>query len=154
MSVVCVTLIALDHTRMGKIEYLRDIFVGRRLEKRHPDHVEPDDDARDEGHQRDDHHQPLHVALAHLVYERLFLVFQETHHGVGRQGDEYRVDEKEVERPEEKPDLPVARPKPAVQRGGISAVAIATPGITVEVRSCRVCATIPARPPNNAISTS
>lgn len=35
MSVVCVTLIALDHTRMGKIEYLRDIFVGRRLEKRH-----------------------------------------------------------------------------------------------------------------------
>lgn len=60
----------------------------------------------DEGHQRDDHHQPLHVALAHLVDERLFLVFQEPHHGIGRQGDEYRVDEKEVERPEEKPYLP------------------------------------------------
>lgn len=51
-------------------------------------------------------------------------------------------------------NCPVASPKPAVQSGGISAVAIATPGMTVELRSLRDCATIPARPPKKAISTS
>ena len=53
-----------------------------------------------------------------------------------------------------KRNCPVASPKPAVQRGGMRAVAMATPGMTVDVRSCRVCATMPARPPNRAISTS
>ena len=48
----------------------------------------------------------------------------------------------------------VARPNPAVQSGGISAVAIATPAITVDVLSLRVCATMPAAPPKNAMSTS
>ena len=43
---------------------------------------------------------------------------------------------------------------PQVQSGGISAVAIATPGITVFVLSILVCPMIPAIPPKNAISTS
>ena len=47
----------------------------------------------------------------------------------------------------------VASPNPAVQSGGIKAVAIATPGMTVEVRSLRDWATIPAKPPNSAINT-
>jgi hypothetical protein len=49
--------------------------------------------------------------------------------------------------------LPVAKPKPAVQSGGIRAVAIATPGITVGT-SLRELATIPARPPKIATPTS
>ena len=48
----------------------------------------------------------------------------------------------------------VAIPYPAVQRGGIKAVAMATPGITVEVLSLRDWATMPAKPPNKAINTS
>lgn len=48
----------------------------------------------------------------------------------------------------------VANPNPAVHSGGISAVAMATPGMTVDVRSLRDWATIPARPPKKAISTS
>ena len=43
---------------------------------------------------------------------------------------------------------------PPYRGGGISAVAIATPGMTVELRSLRDCATIPASPPKKAISTS
>ena len=46
-----------------------------------------------------------------------------------------------------------AMPKPAVQRGGIRAVAIATPGITL-LFSMRVLPIIPANPPKTAISTS
>src|SRR5574344_2000452 len=48
----------------------------------------------------------------------------------------------------------VAIPYPTVHRGGIRAVAIATPAITVPVRSFLVCATMPAKPPNNAIRRS
>ncbi len=44
-------------------------------------------------------------------------------------------------------------PKPAVQSGGIKAVAIATPGIAF-VCSWREMETIPAMPPNKAINTS
>ncbi len=47
----------------------------------------------------------------------------------------------------------VASPYPAVQRGGISAVAIATPGITL-LGLLRVIPIIPAVPPTNAIITS
>ncbi len=44
-------------------------------------------------------------------------------------------------------------PKPAVQSGGIKAVAIATPGIAFPF-SFVAPATIPAKPPKNAIRTS
>ena len=50
--------------------------------------------------------------------------------------------------------LPFAIENPQVQSGGIKAVAIATPGITVFVLSSLVCPMIPAIPPKNAISTS
>ena len=43
---------------------------------------------------------------------------------------------------------------PQVHSGGISAVAIATPGITVFALSILVCPMIPASPPKKAISTS
>lgn len=44
-------------------------------------------------------------------------------------------------------------PKPAVQSGGIKAVAIATPGMAF-VCSWREMETMPAMPPNKAINTS
>ena len=47
----------------------------------------------------------------------------------------------------------VARPYPAVQSGGINAVAIATPGITLPF-SFLVKPIIPAKPPQIAIKTS
>ncbi len=47
----------------------------------------------------------------------------------------------------------VANPYPAVHKGGMSAVAMATPGITLPF--CRhAAATIPAPPPKKPISTS
>ena len=49
--------------------------------------------------------------------------------------------------------MPVARPYPAVHKGGISAVAIATPEKTVPF-SFLHCSNIPAKPPNRAIMTS
>ena len=49
--------------------------------------------------------------------------------------------------------LPFARPNPAVQRGGMSAVAMATPENTVPF-SFLLSSNIPAKPPNRAISTS
>ena len=55
--------------------------------------------------------------------------------------------------PKKYPRCPPASPYPAVQSGGISAVAIATPENTVPF-SLRHCSTIPANPPNKAISTS
>lgn len=50
--------------------------------------------------------------------------------------------------------LPFAIEYPQVHSGGIRAVAIATPGITVVVLSCLVCPMIPAIPPKKAMSTS
>ena len=50
--------------------------------------------------------------------------------------------------------LPFAMAYPQVHNGGIRAVAIATPGITVFALSILVCPMIPASPPKNAISTS
>ena len=50
--------------------------------------------------------------------------------------------------------LPFAMEYPQVHNGGISAVAIATPGITVFALSCLVCPMIPASPPKKAMSTS
>ena len=50
--------------------------------------------------------------------------------------------------------LPLAMEYPHVHRGGISAVAIATPGITVLVLSILVCPMIPASPPKKAMRTS
>lgn len=50
--------------------------------------------------------------------------------------------------------LPFAIEYPQVHNGGIRAVAIATPGITVFTLSSRVCPIIPAIPPKKAISTS
>lgn len=49
---------------------------------------------------------------------------------------------------------PFAIEYPQVHKGGIKAVAIATPGITVFVLSSLVCPIIPASPPKNAINTS
>lgn len=49
--------------------------------------------------------------------------------------------------------LPLASPNPAVQSGGMRAVAMATPEITVPF-SFLHCSNMPAAPPNNAISTS
>jgi hypothetical protein len=49
--------------------------------------------------------------------------------------------------------LPCAREYPAVHSGGMSAVAIATPGTTFE-KLRRVSAMIPAQPPKKAINTS
>ena len=48
---------------------------------------------------------------------------------------------------------PLAMPKPTVHSGGISAVAMATPGTMFE-NDFRVTATMPAAPPKVAISTS
>ena len=50
--------------------------------------------------------------------------------------------------------LPFAIENPQVHKGGIRAVAIATPGITVFTLSSLVCPMIPASPPKNAIRTS
>ena len=55
--------------------------------------------------------------------------------------------------PKKKYTLPVAIPKPAVHNGGIKAVAIATPGITL-LFSVLVIAIMPASPPKAAIKTS
>ena len=99
-------LVALDHARMRKLEDLRDVFVGHGFEQRDADHMETDDDARNESHERNNHHQPLDVAFAHLVDKGVLLVLQETDHEVSRQRDEDRVDEKEVERPDEEFYLP------------------------------------------------
>ena len=49
--------------------------------------------------------------------------------------------------------FPLASPYPAVHSGGMSAVAIATPGITLS-KVLRVCPIIPANPPNIAMNTS
>lgn len=51
-------------------------------------------------------------------------------------------------------NLPLAIEYPQVHRGGISAVAIATPGTTVPNFSSLVCPMIPANPPKKAMSTS
>ena len=57
--------------------------------------------------------------------------------------------------PAAKSQFPVPKPNPTVQSGGIKAVAIATPGITLPVRWLRLLnATIPAKPPHKAIPTS
>src|SRR5690606_6259987 len=48
----------------------------------------------------------------------------------------------------------LANPKPAVQRGGINAVAIATPKITLATVPRLALAITSAKPPKNAISTS
>ena len=49
--------------------------------------------------------------------------------------------------------LPVASPKPAVHNGGMRAVAMATPEMTVPL-SFRLISMIPAEPPNKAMNTS
>lgn len=49
--------------------------------------------------------------------------------------------------------LPIARPYPAVQSGGINAVAIATPGTTLVLILLDV-ANIPATPPKKATNRS
>ena len=54
--------------------------------------------------------------------------------------------------PPKKLKLPVARPYPAVQRGGINAVAIATPGIGLPF-STRVTAITPTNPPKKVKNT-
>ena len=50
--------------------------------------------------------------------------------------------------------LPIARPYPAVHKGGINAVAMATPKITEAIVPFLVLAIIKAKPPKNAIRTS
>ena len=50
--------------------------------------------------------------------------------------------------------MPVAKPKPTVQSGGIRAVAIATPKTTEEIVPFFVLAIISASPPKKAIRTS
>ena len=55
--------------------------------------------------------------------------------------------------PAKKIKLPLAIPYPAVQSGGIKAVAIATPGIALPLIFL-VTATIPAPPPKIATRTS
>jgi len=51
-------------------------------------------------------------------------------------------------------NLPFAIEYPQVHSGGMRAVAIATPGITVFALSCLVCPMIPASPPKKAMRTS
>ena len=102
---VRIVFAALDHPRLREVEDLGDVFVDRGLEDRNPHHAEADHDTRNEGRQRDNHHQALDVPLAGLVDEDLLLVLQEPHHEVGRKGDEDRVDEEEVEGPEEEAHL-------------------------------------------------
>ena len=106
MSAVRIMLVAFNHARVREVENLRNIFVGHGFEQRHPHHMKSDDNARDEGNQRNGHHQAFDVAFAHLVHKGLFLVLEKTHHGVGRQRDEHRVDEEEVKRADEKLYLP------------------------------------------------
>ena len=55
--------------------------------------------------------------------------------------------------PKKKLNCKVAKPYPAVQIGGINAVAMATPGITLPFRLVLI-AIMPAKPPNKAIRTS
>ena len=50
--------------------------------------------------------------------------------------------------------LPFAIEYPQVHSGGIRAVAIATPGITLLTLSSLVCPIIPASPPKKAMRTS
>ena len=57
--------------------------------------------------------------------------------------------------PRAKSQLPVPIPNPTVQSGGIKAVAMATPGMTLPMRWLRLLrATIPASPPHSAMPTS
>ena len=60
---------------------------------------------------------------------------------------------KRKDAPLKKLQFPFARPYPAVQRGGMRAVAIATPESTVPF-SFLLISSMPARPPKRAISTS
>ena len=60
---------------------------------------------------------------------------------------------KEVKRTEEVLPSPLANPKPAVHNGGINAVAMATPGMTL-LFSLREPARMPVKPPNKATNTS
>ena len=66
----------------------------------------------------------------------------------------YALIKKRYPAPRSMSHLPFAIEYPQVHNGGINAVAIATPGITVFVLSILVCPIIPASPPKNAISTS
>ena len=50
--------------------------------------------------------------------------------------------------------LPMARPKPTVHKGGISAVAMATPNITLAMVPFLARAMTNANPPKKAMSTS
>ena len=56
--------------------------------------------------------------------------------------------------PNENEALPTAKPKPTVHKGGIKAVAIATPNITGDIVPFLVLATINDNPPKKAINTS
>ena len=56
--------------------------------------------------------------------------------------------------PNENEALPTAKPKPTVHKGGIKAVAIATPNITGDIVPFLVLATIKDNPPKKAINTS
>src|SRR5690606_6382969 len=50
--------------------------------------------------------------------------------------------------------FPIAKPNPTVHRGGIKAVAIATPKITLAIVPFFALAITNAKPPKNAMSTS
>jgi len=56
--------------------------------------------------------------------------------------------------PKKKLKLPVAKPYPAVHKGGINAVAMATPATVFVCGEGRLIATINAKPPQIAINTS
>ena len=56
--------------------------------------------------------------------------------------------------PIENEAFPTAKPKPTVHKGGIRAVAIATPNITGDIVPFLVLAIIKDKPPKKAINTS
>ena len=101
-----VGLLALDHARMFELELLLHVTVDGRFEERHPHHVQPDDDAGNERQERDEEHDPFDIPLARRIEELLLVVFQHPDDHVGRQRDEDRIDEKEVEGADEELELP------------------------------------------------
>ena len=90
---------------MFELELLLHVTVDGRFEERHPHHVQPDDDAGNERQERDEEHDPFDIPLARRIEELLLVVFQHPDDHVGRQRDEDRIDEKEVEGADEELEL-------------------------------------------------
>lgn len=88
-----------------------------------------------------------------MIKKFLFRKAQKSDDDIGRNTNKNTIDKKQIQGSVKKSNCPLANPYPAVHKGGINAVAMATPGMAL-LFSVRDAATIPAKPPKNAINTS